>query len=92
MRRPSREQLLRTFETVLADVMTGRGVRSCTGLDSPTEEALWRIARADPDARAGLADAARRSFAGQLDGSNAARWHEELARMIAERRGRNADG
>lgn len=85
MRRPSGEQLLLTFEKVLAEVLTGRGVRSCTGLDSPTQDALWRIARADPDARAGLVDAARSAFAGQLDGGNAARWHEELARRIAER-------
>jgi hypothetical protein len=83
VRRPSGEQLLRTFEKVLAEVLAGRGVRSCTGLDGPTQDALWRITRAHPDVRAGLVDAARSAFAGQLDGSNAARWREALARRTA---------
>ncbi|NNH71858.1 hypothetical protein HLB23_18670 [Nocardia uniformis] len=84
--RPSDQQLRRSFESVLGDVSAGRGVRTATGLDEETEEALWVIARAYPDVTEELVESARRAFAGQLDGSNAARWHVELARKIAERR------
>ncbi|WP_067696072.1 hypothetical protein [Nocardia jejuensis] len=84
--RPTEEQLRHNFEAALAAALQGQGVRSSTGLDSPTQDALWAIARARPEAREDMVDAARRSFAGQLDGSNAARWREELERTIAERR------
>ncbi|GAB4583176.1 hypothetical protein [Nocardia sp. NPDC127526] len=84
--RPSEEQLRRNFEAVLADVLAGRGVRTETGLDSPTEDALWAIARAHPNASEELVAAARKSLAGQLDGSNAARWRADLERMFNEGR------
>ncbi|MER7754738.1 hypothetical protein [Kitasatospora sp. NPDC097643] len=81
---------------MLTDALAGRGIRSCTGLDDDTENALWAICDADPDGPAGdraeLVAAARRAFAGQLDGSNAARWRENLARKIAERSARAAGG
>ncbi|WP_306360356.1 hypothetical protein [Nocardia sp. CC227C] len=84
--RPSDDELRRNFESVLAEVMVGQGVRTATGLDDDTQDALWEIARAYPDIPDELVLAARRAFAGQLDGSNADRWHEELARKLAERR------
>lgn len=82
--RPSEEQLRRNFESVLATVSAGHGVRSSTGLDEPTKDALWAISRAFPNITEELVTSARQTFAGQLDGSNAARWHEELARKITE--------
>ncbi|MFE3756909.1 hypothetical protein ACFXO9_21620 [Nocardia tengchongensis] len=84
--RPSEEQLRRNFDTILADVLEGRGVRTASGLDSPTEDALWAIAKAYPNVSDDLVTAARDSFAGQLDGSNAARWRAELERRFAERK------
>ncbi|MFI6870204.1 hypothetical protein [Nocardia sp. NPDC050406] len=84
--RPSVEQLQRNFHSVLADVMDGRGVRTETGLDQDTETALWAIARAHPNISDELVGAAYRAFSGQLDGSNAARWRDEVARKLAERR------
>ncbi|MCP3759469.1 hypothetical protein [Streptomyces sp. TBY4] len=88
--RPSREQLRRNFDSVLTDVLSGRGVRTETGLDTPTENALWAIARARPDAPDALVAAAYRAFAGQLDGTNAAAWRAETARRIAARGARDA--
>ncbi|MFF9641520.1 hypothetical protein [Kitasatospora aureofaciens] len=62
---------------------------SCLGLDMATEEALWAVYDAGyfgagqqvGDERVA---AARRAFEGQLDGGNAARWREQLARRFAE--------
>ncbi|MFZ3498615.1 hypothetical protein ACODT5_36215 [Streptomyces sp. 5.8] len=82
---PSQEQLRRNFESVLTNVLSGRGVRTETGLDSQTEDALWAIARAHPNAPDTLVAAAYRAFAGQLDGSNAAARRAEMDRRIAER-------
>ncbi|MCX4779341.1 hypothetical protein [Streptomyces sp. NBC_01264] len=82
---PSQEQLRRTFESVLTNVLSGRGVRTETGLDSPTENALWAIRYAFPEAPDALVAAAYRAFAGQLDGSNAAAWQAEMDRRITER-------
>lgn len=83
--RPSQEQLRRNFESVLTNVLSGRGVRTETGLDTPTENALWAISRAFPEAPDALVAAAYRAFAGQIDGSNAAAWRAETDRRIAER-------
>ncbi|MCM1971024.1 hypothetical protein [Streptomyces sp. G1] len=83
--RPSTEQLRRNFDSVLTDVLSGRGVRTETGLDTPTENALWAIARARPSAPDALVAAAYRAFAGQLDGTNAAVWRAEMDRRIAAR-------
>ncbi|MDD9377256.1 hypothetical protein M8Z33_11325 [Streptomyces sp. ZAF1911] len=83
--RPSTEQLRRNFDSVLTDVLSGRGVRTETGLDTPTENALWAIARARPNAPDALVAAAYRAFAGQLDGTNAAAWRAEMDRRIAAR-------
>ncbi|MFF3216560.1 hypothetical protein ACFYYB_38815 [Streptomyces sp. NPDC002886] len=82
---PGQEQLRRTFESVLTAVLSGRGVRTETGLDTPTENALWAIARARPNAPDALVAAAYRAFAGQIDGSNAAARRAEMDRRIAER-------
>ncbi|MEU8620731.1 hypothetical protein [Streptomyces sp. NPDC048623] len=84
--RPTPEQLERNFVRCLAGALNGQGVRSGSGLDSPTEDALWAIASAHPEVPLDLVDAARAAFAGQLDGSNARHWHEDLARGFAERR------
>ncbi|MER8102872.1 hypothetical protein [Kitasatospora sp. NPDC094016] len=80
------ERLRRVFEAVLAKTLSGTGPLTCTGLDEDTENALWAVWEAYPHASAELVQAARRAFAGQLDGSNAARWHADLARAIAGRR------
>lgn len=87
--RPSKEQLELNFESMLARVLEGHGVRSETGLDSPTRTALTEIARAHPNASEELVQAARRAFAGQLDGSNAEHWRAETDRMLAERAARS---
>ncbi|AYG78188.1 hypothetical protein DWB77_00295 [Streptomyces hundungensis] len=50
-----------------------------------TDDALWEIAKYGPEAPAELVDAARAAFAGQLDGSDAARWRAELRRKFAAR-------
>ncbi|SEL57965.1 hypothetical protein [Streptacidiphilus jiangxiensis] len=78
--------------SVLGDVLNGRGVHSCSGLDDDTETALWAIAEAHPDVSLELVDAARAAFAGQLDGSNAARWGEDLERWFEEREERRQPG
>ncbi|GAB0104447.1 hypothetical protein JMUB6875_34210 [Nocardia sp. JMUB6875] len=86
--RPSEEQLRLTFERVLASAREGRLVRTETGLDRRTRDALNAIARAHPDASEELVEAARGAFAGQLDGSNAVRRREEFDRKIRERAAR----
>ncbi|SOB78743.1 hypothetical protein [Streptomyces sp. 1331.2] len=48
-----------------------------------TEDALWAIEVARPDVSPELVAAARRAFAGQLDGSNSARERERIARRFA---------
>lgn len=82
---PSNEQLQRNFDSVLENVLSGRGVRTETGLDPKTENALWAIRYAHPNASQELIEAARKAFAGQLDGTNAAEWRAEMDRRIAER-------
>ncbi|MEU9042976.1 MULTISPECIES: hypothetical protein [unclassified Kitasatospora] len=80
-----RDRLRAVFESVLAGTLAGRGVPSCLGLDMETDEALWAIELARPDVSPDLVEAARRAFAGQLDGSNAARQHAWQARRFADR-------
>lgn len=82
---PDREELEESFEEVLAGVLTGRGVPSASGLDEDTKNALRAIFRAHPDITEDLVDNARRAFAGQLDGSNAARRRAEIDRRLTER-------
>lgn len=86
---PSREQLEHSFARMLSMVLAGHGVRTCTGLDDETKNALRVIARAYPHAGEESVEAARRAFAGQLDGSNAARWHARHDRDLAERAARS---
>ncbi|MFE3188716.1 hypothetical protein ACFXHA_06875 [Nocardia sp. NPDC059240] len=81
----SEDELRSSFDRVLAFVLEGRGVPSDTGLDDETEAALWAVARAHPNASADLVEAARRAFAGLLDGSNTARWRAARDRRFAER-------
>ncbi|MGW2601359.1 toxin-antitoxin system YwqK family antitoxin [Streptomyces klenkii] len=88
---PTEDQLRRTFCAVLEEVLSGKGLRTCTGLDMATDDALWEIAKYGPGAPAELVDAARAAFAGQLDGSNAARWRAELRRKFAARGQRAAE-
>ncbi|MBP0451120.1 MULTISPECIES: hypothetical protein [unclassified Kitasatospora] len=84
-RRPTDQELRQIFHGELERVLAGGGPRSCTGLDNDTAEALWAIASAEPADREALVPAVYRAFAGQLDGSNAARWHEELERRFEKR-------
>ncbi|APB01566.1 hypothetical protein [Nocardia seriolae] len=87
---PSDDELRANFDEVLAEVLTGRGVHTATGLDDDTEDALWAIAEAHPNATPELIAAARQAFAGQLDGSNAERWAEEMDNWFDEREERKA--
>lgn len=68
---PTDDELRENFAEMLESVRRGGGLRTETGLDMETEEALWAIARAYPDVADELVEAARAEFAGQLDGSNA---------------------
>ncbi|MFB7912088.1 hypothetical protein ACFC1T_37215 [Kitasatospora sp. NPDC056076] len=89
---PDGQRLRRVFEAVPAEALAGRGVATCLGLDDPTEGALWAVYDAATRRRAGpgagtveeLVAAADRAFEGQLDGSDAARWRERLARRFTE--------
>ncbi|WP_433564577.1 hypothetical protein ACQP1O_04215 [Nocardia sp. CA-151230] len=87
---PSDDELRENFDEVLTHVLAGRGVHTATGLDDDTQDALWAIAEAYPNATPELIDAARRAFAGQLDGSNAERWQEEMDNWFEEREERKA--
>ncbi|MRH93193.1 hypothetical protein GFY24_38235 [Nocardia sp. SYP-A9097] len=70
-------------------VLSGSGVPSASGLDDETKNALRAIGRAHPNATDELMEAARSAFAGQLDGSNTARWRAERHRALAEREERS---
>jgi hypothetical protein len=83
---PTREELVQNFDAELASVRNGGGLRSETGLDSETDATLWAVARAYPNVSDELVVAAKEAFAGQLDGSNARRRREDLARRIEEMR------
>ncbi|MEC3913330.1 hypothetical protein [Nocardia sp. CDC160] len=87
---PSDDELRRNFDEVLSDVMQGRGVHTATGLDEDTQNALWAITAAHPNVTPELIDAARRAFAGQLDGSNAARWRADMDDWFEAREQRKA--
>ncbi|WP_405133496.1 hypothetical protein [Nocardia sp. NBC_01388] len=80
--RPTKEQLRQSFDRALLRSMTEGGVSSETGLDGETQNALWAVARAYPNATDELVEAAHRAFAGQLDGSNTARWRAERHRRF----------
>lgn len=82
---PTDDQLRRTFAGQLAGALAGKGVATCLGLDCETEEALWSVYVSYPEVSVDLVDAARAAFAGQLDGSNSARWHSDFQRRIAAR-------
>lgn len=81
---PTKEQLQQSFERVLSMVFSGDGVPSSSGLDTETQEALWMIAKAYPAVTDDLLRAACCAFAGQLDGSNTARWRAERRRRFTE--------
>ncbi|MFE2995142.1 hypothetical protein ACFXG4_09055 [Nocardia sp. NPDC059246] len=81
---PTKEQLEQSFERVLSMVLSGYGVPSSSGLDPETKEALWKVAHAYPAVTDALLIAARSAFAGQLDGSNAARSQAERDRRLTE--------
>lgn len=83
---PTDDELRENFAEMLESVRGGGGLRTETGLDMETEEALWDIARAYPEVTEELVAAARAAFAGQLDGSHARRHREELARRFEEMR------
>ncbi|MCU1643436.1 MAG: hypothetical protein JWN03_3711 [Nocardia sp.] len=87
--RRSKEQLQDSFDYLLSRILSGGGLLSCSGLDEETKNALWAIAGAGPDVTDDLVEAARRAFAGQLDGSNTARWRAERDRALTEREERS---
>ncbi|MEE1786716.1 hypothetical protein PUR71_28000 [Streptomyces sp. SP17BM10] len=79
--RPSQKQFRESFHYHLQAALTGE-VRTHTGLDEDTDDALWAIASTAPADREDLVAAAYRAFAGQLDGSNATRRQEAYQRRI----------
>ncbi|OCC08120.1 hypothetical protein [Streptomyces sp. PTY087I2] len=81
---PTRDELLDTFHHMLASVLAGGGIHSCSGLDMETENALWDVAKAHPDVSDQLIAQALRAFADQLDGSTAARRKAALEQRFAE--------
>lgn len=83
---PSRDELIVNFQAELTSVCSGGGLRSETGLDMETDEALWAIARAFPNVPDHLVAAAEEAFRGQLDGSNAVGHRENLAAQLEEMR------
>ena len=90
------QRLRRVFAAALDDALTGRGVATCLGLDQETEEALWAVydagyfgaGRQVSEERVA---AAHRAFEGQLDGSNAARWSEQLAHRFPSAENRHRE-
>lgn len=81
---PSDEQLRLSFDAMLEQVLSGRGLRTETGLDLPTVQALRAVGAAFPNASQELIAQARKTFSGQLDGSNAAARRAEMDRLLAE--------
>ncbi|MCU1643449.1 MAG: hypothetical protein JWN03_3724 [Nocardia sp.] len=87
---PSNDELRENFDQVLADVLAGQGPRSATGLDDDTQTALWTIFKAYPEVTPELVEAARQALAGQLDGSNAVRWEQDMEKWFEEREQRKS--
>ncbi|MEU4598353.1 hypothetical protein [Nocardia sp. NPDC023988] len=81
---PTEAEIRQNFDKMLASVLSGGGIHSETGLDMKTEDALWQVARAYPNASDDLVRAARAAFAGQLDGSNAREADLVRQRRLAE--------
>ncbi|MGW3040978.1 hypothetical protein ACWC9T_13265 [Kitasatospora sp. NPDC001159] len=79
------QRLRRVFTAALADALAGNGVPTCLGLDAETEDALWVVYDAHPRAPEELVAPARLAFERQLDGANAARQRERIARWFAGR-------
>ncbi|MFE1593225.1 hypothetical protein [Nocardia sp. NPDC058705] len=90
--RPTEDELRVNFEVELASAVAGGGVRTETGLDTRTEDALVNIVHAFPVVSQQLIDAARAAFAGQLDGSNAEQSRALLTRLIEEHNRAVAEG
>ncbi|MFI6040927.1 transposase [Nocardia sp. NPDC051321] len=70
--KPDDQQLKSTFEGALARATAGEGVRTDSGLDFETFTALANVSAAWPTVPPTLIEAARATFARQLDGSNGA--------------------
>jgi hypothetical protein len=81
-RYPTDDELRGVFEEELGSAVAGGPLRTDTGLDMETDEALVAIAMAYPAVSDALVAEARRAFAGQLDGSNAAARRADLDRLI----------
>lgn len=66
---PADDGLRQTFETLLADVASGRlqGIPTCTGLDNETEAALTQVVGATPGEVDELIRAARAKLEKWLD-------------------------
>ncbi|WP_278264903.1 hypothetical protein [Nocardia sp. AG03] len=81
---PTEDEIRAEFEQMLDSVCGGGGLRTDTGLDTETADALWAIARAHPRVTEDLVRAARAEFAAQLDGSHRRARREALARLSEE--------
>ncbi|TSD98084.1 hypothetical protein FOS14_13890 [Skermania sp. ID1734] len=81
---PTARELATVFAEELQSAVSGRGVRSDTGLDDDVDLALAAIQAAYPDVPAELVDAAKAAFQGQIDGSNDLRQDAEEQRLFAE--------
>ncbi|MET7395388.1 hypothetical protein ABZS66_18040 [Dactylosporangium sp. NPDC005572] len=81
---PDDDELRANFEELLSSVRNGGGIYTHSGVDMETENALWAIARAYPHVTDDLVTSARRTFEGQLDGSNSAARRAALERKFEE--------
>jgi hypothetical protein len=81
---PTEDEMRANFEEMLASVCGGGGLRTETGLDNETENALWAISRVHPRVPEELVTAARAEFAAQLDGSHKRARKAALARRLEE--------
>ncbi len=79
---PSEDEMRANFEQMLASVCGGGGLRTETGLDNETEDALWAISRVYPHVPEDLVTAARAEFGAQLDGSHKRARQAALARRL----------
>jgi hypothetical protein len=76
------EKLRGNFEIMLEFARTEGILYTETGLDAEVTAALADVAGECPDPLPELIVAAQRAFAGQLDGSNAARAQEKLLEIF----------
>ncbi|WP_238011162.1 hypothetical protein KZZ52_22300 [Dactylosporangium sp. AC04546] len=84
LKHPDDDELRANFEELLSSVRNGGGIYTHSGVDMETEDALWAIAKAYPHVTDELVRSARKTFEGQMDGSNSAARRAALERKFEE--------